>query len=914
MTTKFRFLAISALIGAFFASSGLNSPVSAQSLPLDSDRGFLFFKKKGASSGKHSAPTDTVPAGVKAYKAILTDSAEVKKGMFNVVRNGDDYYFEIPVSLLGRDMLIVNKLLKVPQEFNDAGINRGINTSNQMVRMELDTKGKRVMIRESRVKPVVSPSDAIAASVADNYVEPLIAALPIEARNSDSTTVVVKVNDLYNGKQSTFGDIFNETNIGTSPISDLSRIVDIKSFDNNVYAVSEFTTRVTEGYSSVNLTVQVGSSLVLLPEKPMTPRFDTSRVGYFNQSNTVYADSQQRVTRQHYITRWRLEPKPEDMVAYVEGHIVDPVKPITFYIDNSTPAIWRPYIKEGILAWNKAFEMAGFRNAVRVEELQPGQSADDNDINYSVLTYAASRKSNAMGPSIIDPRSGEIIEADIIWWHNVIDIIRDWLVVQTGATDIRVREPLIPDSLLGDAMRFVACHEVGHSLGLRHNMRASAAIPTDSLRSPSFTERLGGTSASIMDYARFNYVAQPGDGVKVLSPGLGPYDLMAIEYGYRWFPVGDPVAETPLLQNLLAAYDHPLYAYTEPTSGRDQVDPRALSEDLGDDNIKAATYGMANLKRIVPRILDWSTTGEVGQNYDEAANLLNAVLGQWNRYMNHALANVGGIYIDNTTVGDGRHTYRHVEKARQRSAVKFLIDEAFTYPSWLVDSPVTDYTFLVQNSPVGRIELSPSLMMSSFQSYLMWDLLNNDRLVRMLENEARNGKEAFTAIEMMDMLHDGIFAKTIAGKVPGVRDRSVQKNFVDALIIAACEKQGVKDGVALRNEAELLESARIIDSFYGHDHSLCCFSDHGHDHEGSRSFNSVLGGPTGEQSSAPRTLNFYSTQSNRTSDAISIKRGELMKIRSLLKSRRVSTSDTAARYHYDDLLMRINTALGLPLE
>ena len=492
-------------------------------------------------------------------------------------------------------------------------------------------------------------------------------------------------------------------------------------------------------------------------------------------------------------------------------------------------------------------------------------------------------------------------------------MIRDWLVVQTGAVDPRVREPHIPDSLLGDAVRFVACHEVGHSLGLRHNMMASAAIPTDSLRSPSFTSWLGGTASSIMDYARFNYVAQPGDGVKVLSPGIGPYDLMAIEYGYRWFPEGDPVAETPRLQHLLAAYDSPLYNYCEPVGGRDQVDPRALSEDLGDDNIKSAAYGVTNLRRIAAHILDWTTTGELGQNYDEAANLLGSVMGQWNRLMNHALANVGGIYVDNTTVGDGRHTYRYVEKDRQCRAVQFLVDEAFTYPTWLVDSPVTDYTFLVQNTPVGRIELSPSLLMSNYQSYLLWDLLNHDRLVRMLGNEARNGREAFTPIELTDMLHRGIFKSTIAGTTPGVRERSLQKNFVDALIIAACEKQGVKDGVALRAEEERREVEKLIETFGGHDHSLCCFGSHSHA-DAARSISSVYGAPTGEQSSAPRTLNFYSSQSNRISDAISVKRGELMRIRTLLKNRRGSTADTAARYHYDDMLMRINTALGLPLE
>lgn len=880
------------------------SPVEAVELPApdNNSKSLLFFKKKNnkksqASLADPKEGESTAEKSKDSYAKIVNDSSTVKHGMFNVISKGDDYYFEVPRKLLGRDMLIVNKLVKVPREFNDAGINRGINTSNEMVSFELDSKGKRVLVRQSRPAPIVNPDDAIASSVADNYINPLIASFPIAAYNPDSTAVIFKVNDLYNGTSSTFSDIFNEVNLGTSAISDLSRIIDIKAFDNNVYAVSELTTKVVEPGGSVNITVQVGSSLVLLPEKPMAGRFDSSRVGYFTQGFTKYADDQMRVQRQNLITRWRLEPRPEEIPDYMAGRLVEPEKPIVFYLDNSTPAKWRPYITRGILEWQRAFEMAGFKNAIQVKELGEGQQPDENDINYSVLTYVASRRSNAMGPSIVDPRSGEIIEADIIWWHNVIDIIRDWLVVQTGAVDPRVREPRIPDELMGDAMRFVACHEVGHSLGLRHNMMASAAIPTDSLRSRSFTDMLGGTSASIMDYARFNYVAQPGDGVKVLSPNLGPYDMLAIEYGYRWYPEESPEAVHPHLETLLSYYDHPFYQYCEPPSARDQVDPRALTEDLGDNNIKAAGYGIANLKRIVPRILDWTATGEQGQNYDEAANLYGSVLGQWNRYMYHVMSNIGGIYVDNTTVGDGRKTYRHVEKERQREAVKFLVDEAFKYPSWLFDAQVTDYTFLVQNSPIGRIEMSPSLVFSTYQSYLLWDLMSNDRIVRMLENEARNGKQAFSAIEMTDMLHNGIFRSTIKGATPTVRERAMQKNFVDALIIAACEKQGVKDGVALRDE-HLREAEQLIASFTGHDHSTCM-----HDHSA-----------MGEQSSSPRTLNFYSTQSNRVSDAISIKRGELMRVRSLLKGKRNTTADTASRYHYDDLLMRINTALGLPLE
>ncbi|WP_301208003.1 DUF5117 domain-containing protein, partial [uncultured Duncaniella sp.] len=330
----------------------------------DNARSFLFFGKK--KNKKASAGAESKSEPVKSsYDKILTDTATVTKGMFNVIHNGDSYYFEIPRALMGRDMLIVNKLVRVPRELNDAGVNRGINTSNQMVRFELDGKGKRVMVRQSRPRPVVDPNDAIARSVNDNYIDPLIASFPIEAHNSDSTSVVIKVNDFYNGNKPTFGDVFGDINIGTPAVSDLSRIVNIKAFENNVYALSELTTRVVEPGGAVNITVEVGSSLVLLPEKPMTGRYASSRIGYFTEELLKYSDDQQRVGKANFITRWRLEPRPEDMSDYMAGRLVEPVKPIVFYIDRSTPAKWRPYIRTGILDWQKAFEMAGFKNAIQ---------------------------------------------------------------------------------------------------------------------------------------------------------------------------------------------------------------------------------------------------------------------------------------------------------------------------------------------------------------------------------------------------------------------------------------------------------------------------------------------------------------------------------------------------------------------
>lgn len=847
-------------------------------LCLSADANAAFWNKWFKKNKKE--PIETVepdPEKVQEFNRIIYNADSESHGMMGVYKKNTDYYFEIPVSLLGRDMLVVNKLTRVPSEMNEYGVNRGTSYQTLMVRFEADSILSTVGLRQQRPMPDVPATDAIAQSIADNYISPIIENFSVVGHSKDSTAVIIKVTDLFNGQNTVINDVFGNLNINSSAIKSLSKITNIEAFADNVVAHSELTARTTDGSETVYVTVGVSSSIVLLPKVPMQGRADTQRIGYFTTERLFYSDNQQRVDARKYITRWRLEPS--DTSAYLRGETVCPVKPIKFYIDNSVPEKWRPYFVKGIIEWNRTFERIGFKNAIVVEQYPDTVVTDD--INYSTLTYAASTKMNAMGPSTIDPRTGEILEADIMWWHNVLSMLQRWVVVQTGAINPDARTILLPDSLMGDAIRFVVCHEVGHSLGLRHNMMASNAIPTDSLRSKSFTDRYKGTSASIMDYARFNYVAQPGDGVTQVSPHIGPYDYYAIEYAYKWYP--DAEAEESGLCETLDLHDAPEYKFSEAQSMRDAVDPRAQSEDLGNDAIRSSQLGIKNLKTVMENLIEWTTTGERYQTYAEASRLYYAIISQWNYYLYHVLANVGGIYIENTVVGDGVKTFTHVEKEKQKAAVEFLIDNVLSEQDWLFNTPVSDYTFINRNTSNGLVEYSPTQIFKNVQAYIFFDLLYNDRLLRMLENESRNKDNAYTAVEMMDDLHKSIFGVTIKGRRPTVGERNTQKLFVDILITAASASEGIRLNRSILGE-------QILDP---DDCRLC------HYHE-----------PDIEHSGTRRELSFYGSQVARTSDAISVKRGELLRIKDLLRSR-VNTSDEATRYHYKDLILRIDNALEI---
>lgn len=864
MTKRFLFAVLTA---ALFM--GTNNVVASNTFSNDSKTSVTKEKKakKGFFSFKKKSSKEELPAPPSPYKVMTGRDSLSMQGVMNVIQKGDTVYLELPTRLLGKQFLVSNKLQQVPIELNQSSANKGINYANQVVRFEWDKKGKAVKMYQQRLTPEVPEGSRLARSVADNYIDPIIASMKVEGMAPDSSSVIFKVSDFFNGKKNVLNDVFNDINLGTSPVSELSRIVSVKAYEQSVVALSELTTTVREGMAKVNVTVVVSTAICLLPEEPMARRREDWRVGYFSTPATIFNDNQQKVEHARYITRWRLVPS--DTAAYMRGELTEPVKPIKFYIGGAVPEHLYPYIIQGILDWNKAFEKAGFKHAVQAIIPHDTLDVDGDDMRYSVLTYAASEKANAMGPSTIDPRTGEIIEADIIWWHNVQSLISEWIIVQTGAVNPRARSLELPLDLIGDAVRFVACHEVGHSLGLRHNMMASAAYPTDSLRSVSFTSRMGGTSASIMDYARFNYVAQPGDGVKVMSPNIGPYDFMAIEWGYRWYPAGTD--EEKVLSEFLAKHQGKEYRYSETQSQRSAIDPRALSEDLGDDPVKSARLGIENLKRIMPNLVEWTRNNKLGQNYDEAANLYAAIIYQWNLYHYHVMANIGGVYMNRPTLDwledPEKQAYAFVEKERQREALKFLLDEVLCFPEWLFGSNYSTQIFPLRRTPLGTTEQEPAMLLKNQQNYIFWDLLANERLVRMYQNEWMNGDKAFTAVEMLDMMHQSIFRKTIAGQKLNVMERSLQKSFVDALITSASEYEGVKINKHLVDEKQV-------------------------------------------SSSAPRTMDMTMTQITRTSDALSVKRSELLRIMRLMKSR-LKSGDLSTQMHYDDVILRIQTALGL---
>ncbi len=839
-------------------------------LALTTDSYAWGFRKRKAEK------TDTAIVKTGRYDEI-TKKAKSRDGMFTIHQVEGDWYFELPDTLMGRDLLIVNKVSGVPYELNDAGLNKGMSYEDKLIRFHKDIVQKKVWVTTWNPRVSVPEGDAIARSVKDNYREAVIEQFPIEAFNNDSTAVLIKVNKVFDGSEKSFNDLYNSISLGTAVKRELSRIASMKSFPQNIVVKSFLTTQVTEGHESVPVTVETTTNIVLLPEQPMKPRFADNRVGFFSTPHIYFNDKQQAVEKRELVHRWRLEPKPEDVEKYKRGELVEPVKPIVFYIDPATPAQWREAIKAGVFDWQKAFEAAGFKNAVVAKDAPADDpDFDIDDSRYSVITYAASQQANAMGPSVIDPRSGEIIEADVVWWHNVMTLLHTWMQVQTAPVDPRARFNTFEDEYMASAIRFVSSHEVGHTFGLKHNMGASYAFPVDSLRSRTFTAKMGGTASSIMDYARFNYVAQPEDGVERITPVIGMYDKYAINWAYRWLDVEEPHEELPVLNEWITAHSgDPMYWYGEQQDSRDPIDPRAQDEDLGNDLIKANRYGILNLKRIVPNIEKW--TSAPGENYIQAGKLLMAVINQWKMYAGHVMAYVGGFYINNPVAGEDFCRYVPVEKEKQREAIKYLSEEVFQIPNWLFGADIWKKSYPVRTSPAGEIEYSPYSTARELQYAVFYDLMKDDRLLRMYESEVLAGNKVYTPEEMFVDLHRAVFKSSLQGRNLSLYERMTQKNFIDALIVSS-------------NKAVEKTTKKAL----YHEHRC----------------NFAACRPAVDFSEDVRLRNLHFSSMGRVSEAVSVKRGALMKVLHLAEKNR-NSGDVATRQHYEDLVVRIKEALNI---
>lgn len=830
---------------------------------------------------KKTDADSTKGKSLKSYAELLK-KATTKKGLFNVHQVNTDYYFEVPLSLMDKDFLVVNKISSVPLVLNETGLNKGINFDNKVIRFSRNKLANTIWVKTIVPQVESVPGDAITKSVNDNFTGSVIESFKIEAYTPDSSAVVIKMNRVFDGTDKSFNDVFTDIGLGTSAKTSLSGIEQIKSFPQNIVVRALLSTKVTEGRSSVPVSVTVTTNLLLLPEKPMQPRYADPRVGFFSTPRWYFSDKQHRMETRELVTRWRMEPKPEDRARYLKGELVEPVKPIIFYIDPATPVQWRKQIIAGVTDWQKAFEKAGFKNAVQALEVTDTTDYDGDDVRYSEITYAASPKSNAMGPAVVDPRSGEILESDVIWWHNVMTSLQSWMRVQTGVIDTGARSNKLSDERMGHAIRFVSSHEIGHTLGLKHNMIASSSFPVDSLRSPSFTSRMGGTASSIMDYARFNYVAQPEDKVTSITPQIGVYDTYAIDWAYRWLDVKDPHEEIPVLKSWIRLHEKdPLYRYGEQQPGENIIDPRSQSEDLGDDAVKASRYGLANLKRLIPQIMNWAAAP--GESYLQAGRLYMAAIYQWQTYAEHVSANIGGYYLENPVSGDHKDTYAPVPVNKQLDALNYIKEQVFNLPDWLFNAELLKKTFPVKESPLGPVEYAPYNMRRDMQYGLLYSLVSEERLLRMFEMELLKGKDSVLTVNtLLKEIRKGVFAKTLKGNTLSITDRMLQQNYIDALLVSTDKMLDkiTKKSLQVKNLNNLPQTCDL--------------------------------GINNESVAEPAVelRNIYLTSMTRTSDVAAAKRGELLQILSILE-RNKNAGDEQTANHYHDLILRIRQSLKL---
>lgn len=788
--------------------------------------------------------------GPKKFAEVITPKAKADSGMFNVYKQDDKFLVEIPDNLLGRDILVVNRISKSAADTRVGMLGFGGDQINENVIRFDKGPNNRIFLKNisfsERSKDSTQP---MFISVMNSNIQPIVASFDVKAFSKNNNGTIIDLTDFISGDNDILffdGSVKQALKLGM-PQGDKSYIQDVRAYPENI-EIKTVKTYTKSGNAMPGMppapggfaTLELNSSMVLLPAVPMQPRYFDPRVGFFATSLTDFDADPQGVKRLSMITRWRLEPKAEDIEKFRKGELVEPKKQIVFYIDPATPVKWRKYLIMGVNDWQDAFEQAGFKNAI-VAKMAPTPQEDSTwsleDARYSAIVYKPSAIPNASGPHVHDPRSGEILESHINWYHNVMLLLRNWYLIQASPNDERARKMQFDDELMGELIRFVSSHEVGHTLGLRHNFGSSSAYPVEKLRDKEWVKK-NGHAASIMDYARFNYIAQPGDGISGadLYPRINFYDKWAIEWGYKFIPNTDADSEKKILNQwtINRLQDKKFWFGTE----QNPDDPRSQNEDLGDNAMKASAYGIKNLQRIIPNLKAW--TRQDNEGYATLAELYQEVYGQFSRYMGHVAKNVAGIYETPKTVEQSGAIYEVVPKATQKEAVQFLQANLFTTPTWLVNKEI-----------YSVIKASPVTTIGSIQEGTLGRLMSPNTLTKLLNAEAID-KNTYTVTEYMNDMKKGIFSEIYSHKAIDIYRRNLQKAYVASLI-------------------NLLKAPEVPSGL-------------------PPAFASMFPNPT-------------------KTDVTSIARATLSPLRTEIRNAAAGSSDNLTRYHLQDLAERISVAL-----
>jgi hypothetical protein len=737
-------------------------------------------KAPGAGNPIMGRPASTGP---KPYGEVITSKAVTDKGLFSVHKIDDKYFFEIGDSTLGDEILVVNRITKAAAGMRNGFFGfAGDQIGQNVIRFEKGPGNKIFLRTISFAEYAKDSTSPMFTAVNKSNVQPIAAAFDIKAYSKDSTGSVIDVTDYLNGDNDILffaGSLKSAMRIGGQQ-SDKSYVVGIRSFPTNI----EISTVKTYSRSAApsaggigggapggNITLEMNSSFVLLPKVPMQGRNFDPRVGYFAVGYTDFDANPQGVESVRLIKRWRLEPKDEDIEKYKRGELVEPKKQIIFYIDPATPKKWIPYLVQGVNDWQGSFEKAGFKNAI-VAKLAPTKEQDPEwsleDARYSAIVYKPSDIPNASGPSISDPRTGEIMESHINWYHNVMQLIHDWYFVQCAPVDTGARKMTYDDELMGQLIRFVSSHEVGHTLGLRHNYGSSSTVPVEKLRDKAWVEANGHTP-SIMDYARFNYVAQPEDKISRvgLFPRIGDYDNWAIEWGYKLFPQYQSAEDERGYLNTWVIdrlKNNRLWFGTETNPD----DPRSQREQVGDDGMKGAGYGIKNLQRIVPNLITW--TREPNKDYSSLSEMYSQVTSQFTMYISHVSKYVGGIMETPKTVEEKGAVYEVVPKLKQREAVEFLNKQLFSTPEWLLNDDIFNRTGINALTTVGGL-----------QDQALNRLLSSRTLSKLIDADAVKPGVAYSITDLFADLKKGVWSELATKTKIDVYRRNLQKSYVTIL-------------------------------------------------------------------------------------------------------------------------------------